>query len=168
MTEPKIRVANLLFAPQSGGPDDDRKIAAGRLMGEIVRVIEQVMAAQGVNRRELARRLGRAESTISRQLDDAANLSVERIADFFWALDDQPYLSSVGLDCLTTHGRTTDFRPTIEVAAESSDWLKALMLDCQGSAISAGVRALLTPPGVSPPSLTSATAGAKGLRYDIE
>jgi len=129
MTEPKVTLANALYTPQPKSNTVMRKMAAGRLMGDIIRVIEMIMAARGISRRELADRLGKAESTVSRQLDGNANLSVDRIADYFWALDDKPYLSSAGFDCLCQVGKAVDFRPIYD-AASAPGWLTGIGVEC--------------------------------------
>ncbi|MFZ5789764.1 MAG: helix-turn-helix domain-containing protein [Pseudomonadota bacterium] len=127
---PKVRVTS--NAPFTFEPTDEmeaRQAAVGELMAQVIHVIETLMAIRGINRRTLAKKLGRSESTISRQLDGTANLTIESIAQIFSALEDRPYLGSAGYDCFVNAGRIADLRPRY-IASNAPAWLTSAGVTC--------------------------------------
>jgi hypothetical protein len=89
--------------------DKDEQAAIGyALASAILHVIDTVMKSRKMTRKELASRLGKSEATISRQLDDSANLGTRTIGELFWGLGDTPQFTSKAYASLVAAGVTQD------------------------------------------------------------
>lgn len=77
-------------------------------VSDLVHVIERVMSEEKITRAEMAKRLKKNASTISRQLDGEANLSAKTICEFFAVLGDRPLASSGKYERLVAKGNAQD------------------------------------------------------------
>lgn len=83
-------------------------ILVAEYVNDIVHVIERIMAEEKISRAEMAKRLKKSASTISRQLDGDANLSARTICEFFGVLGDRPLASSGKYERLVSRGAAQD------------------------------------------------------------
>lgn len=65
---------------------DARAEAYAELLGELRGLLAEAMAANGVSRAEMARRLGVRPSVVTRVMDPAADILASTIFDLAWAM----------------------------------------------------------------------------------
>jgi len=77
-----------------------------KLILEVTELVASLMEKKGINKTELARRLGKGKSYITQLLDGTSNMTLRTIADVFVALDSMLIVNSgtLSLECTQSHG----------------------------------------------------------------
>ncbi len=65
-----------------------------RLVLDVTEQVCELMAKQGINRTQLARRLGRTRSEITQMLDGSTDMSLAKVAELFFALDYEAHVNA--------------------------------------------------------------------------
>jgi transcriptional regulator with XRE-family HTH domain len=101
--------------------DKEEQAAIGfALASAALHVIDTVMRSRGMTRKSLADRLGVTESTISRQLDDRANLTTRTLGKLFGAIGDVPQFTSKAYCKMVADGVAQDLREFVPAFTQPS------------------------------------------------
>ena len=74
------------FEILSANPEFRKSLAVESLVLEAGELIARLMESRGVNRAELARRLGKSRAWVTQLLNGRANLTLKTLAEVAWAL----------------------------------------------------------------------------------
>lgn len=111
--EPPVRVG---FVPPREPLSRQERLKADKagtdLIVDVQYMIAVAMGERGWTQRDLAQRLGRSESTLSRQLGEDNNLTLRTVARVFYALGDAFKPSSWLWERAIANGRVRGDRPT--------------------------------------------------------
>ncbi len=72
----------------------DPRFYQEKLILRTTEAICELMEKQGVNREELARRLGHKKGYITRILDGQISITIRKISDIFWALEHEVHVET--------------------------------------------------------------------------
>jgi len=84
------------FEILSANPEFRKSLAVESLVLEAGELIARLMESRGVNRAELARRLGKSRAWVTQMLNGRANLTLKTLAEVAWALEAEVQLAERG------------------------------------------------------------------------
>lgn len=84
------------FEILSANPEFRKLLAVESLVLEAGELIARLMESRGVNRAELARRLGKSRAWVTQLLNGRANLTLKTLAEVAWALEAEVQLAERG------------------------------------------------------------------------
>lgn len=91
-------MADTWISELTGTPEGMRLYHRERIILEMTELICALMDERGVNRSELARRLGKTKGYVTQLLDGETNMTLRTVSDVLWALDSSLRASAGPLD----------------------------------------------------------------------
>ena len=93
-------------------PDNMRLFQQERAIFETTELICRMMEESGVNKAELARRLGKSPAYVTQLLDGRTNMTLRTISDVLWTLDSSLHISCGALSTSATSPTDVQFGAT--------------------------------------------------------
>ena len=109
-----------LFDQMTNSPEKLRNIQAERLLLETTELICEIMEREGIDRVELATRLGKNRAYVTRLLNGSTSMTIQTIADVFAALGRSLRVVDQPLSVFTPRLQVTEIPSQPHPVAEDS------------------------------------------------
>jgi len=113
------------FEILSANPEFRKLLAVETLVADAGELIARLMESRGVNRAELARRLGKSRAWVTQMLNGRANLTLKTLAEVAWALEAEVQLAERGAPAAQATLDTTGWKGPWQVRVESASGFAA-------------------------------------------
>jgi ribosome-binding protein aMBF1 (putative translation factor) len=113
------------FEILSANPEFRKLLAVETLVADAGELIARLMESRGVNRAELARRLGKSRAWVTQMLNGRANLTLKTLAEVAWALEAEVQLAERGAPAAQATLDTTGWKGPWQVRVEPASGFAA-------------------------------------------